>query len=511
MPLSHLLTDAPASLTRRRLVGLARTASDDVWLADAEGNLLTDLPRWRGVTGQSVEELLGAGWLDGVHPEDRERAGLTWAAAVAGRHDYVVEYRLFGRGGERWLLVRGAPVADDEGGLVEWIGTITDITQQKAAGALGQEAAREREALAQVIAQTPSAICLTTGPDHVYRYVNDAYLALVPTRRVEVGRPVAEAQPEVALAALPLLDRAYEGETVEVQALPIPSSGPGAFRGHRWYRCWYRPLLAHGSPVGVVVTAIETTEDVRLREDLRVQLATERTLAERLQDALLPDELPTVAGLDVGRRYLTAREEAGVGGDWYDLLALPDGRVLLSLGDISGRGLTAASQMGQVRAAIRAFATAGGSVTEILGRTAAYVQAVGLADMITAAVALLDPATGALSYATAAHPSPLVLDRDGLARYLDGPSNAPLGIGASYVGIELRLGAGESLVLYTDGLVEQRGRSLGDTLDELLAHAGTMPSGAGAQELADLLGAFGPAGEQGADDTAILVVRRVAG
>jgi PAS domain S-box-containing protein len=514
-PFSAAIDAAGVRRNERRFDALTRTFSDFVWLADADGNLVSDMPQWRRVTGQSVEALLGQGWLGGVHADDRAHVKAAWESALATAEPYEVSYRITGPGQERWCEVRGAPVLGDDGVVLEWIGTAVDVTDRHTAEelrqVLGETVDRERETLKQVIAQAPSAIAVLIGPDHEYRFYNDAYLDLVPVDRVRPGLTVADAFPEAVESAVPLLDRAYGGEAVTLEQLKVPFGGPQAWEGHRYYRGFYRPLLQDGEPVGVLVTAVEITEDIRLRDSLQVQLIAERKLAERMQAALLPASLPEVAGLAFARRYITAREDVGVGGDWYDALPLRDGRVLISMGDISGRGLPAASEMSQVRAAIRAYADAGAPVQDILAKCASLVQTVGLADMITAGVGLLNPATGALSYANAAHLPPLLIPAAGMPEYLPTPSNVPLGLGsraADFEPVELDLRPGDSFVMFTDGLVEQRGRSLGDTLEQFRLHAGRAPTGSSAEAVAAHLGLFEIDRAAGEDDAAILVVSR---
>ncbi len=139
--------------------------------------------------------------------------------------------------------------------------------------------------LEQVVAQTPSAVAVLLGPDHEFRYFNEAFLRLVPAGRVEAGRTVADALPEAVEAALPLLDRAFRGETVVLDTLQIPFTGPESFRGHRYYRGLYSPLLEGGRPIGVLITATDITDDVRRRQDLEAELARERDLARQLQES----------------------------------------------------------------------------------------------------------------------------------------------------------------------------------------------------------------------------------
>ena len=119
-----------------RFRSLVRATAQMVWITDAEGLVNEDSPTWRAFTGQTAEQRLGTGWLEVVHPEDRPRAQAAWQHAVAGRSIYQDEHRLQRPdGGYTSMLVRAAPVFGESGEIIEWIGTHTDIEQQKAAEA----------------------------------------------------------------------------------------------------------------------------------------------------------------------------------------------------------------------------------------------------------------------------------------------------------------------------------------------------------------------------------------
>ena len=118
-----------------------------VWITDAQGLVVGDLPTWRAFTGQSIEQIQGWGWIDALHPDDRERTAAVWSQAVATRSLYAIEYRVRRHDGEyRWLSVRGVPVFA-EGTIREWVGACTDITERKQAE---EETQHVREELAHV-------------------------------------------------------------------------------------------------------------------------------------------------------------------------------------------------------------------------------------------------------------------------------------------------------------------------------------------------------------------------
>jgi anti-sigma regulatory factor (Ser/Thr protein kinase) len=185
-----------------------------------------------------------------------------------------------------------------------------------------------------------------------------------------------------------------------------------------------------------------------------------------LQRSLLPRALPEAIGIKVAARYLPARDE--VGGDWYDVIDLPGGLVGLAIGDVVGHGVRAAALMGQLRTALHSYALEGhgpGRTLELVDR---FVQSMGDYAMATAAYAIFDPETSRLRIAAAGHLPPIVLS-DGEASVIDLVPGAPLG-GFPYGSCpeqSLLLKAGDTIVLYTDGLVERRGIPLSDSIDRL--------------------------------------------
>ncbi|MDX6692042.1 MAG: hypothetical protein QOG15_3499 [Solirubrobacteraceae bacterium] len=199
----------------------------------------------------------------------------------------------------------------------------------------------------------------------------------------------------------------------------------------------------------------------------------EHEIAEQLQRSLLPDSLPDVPGVSLAARYLVGGSGTSVGGDWYDALALPGGRVAIAVGDVVGRGIGAASTMGQMRSALRAFLMQDGNCGTMADRLNRFALGFGDAIMTTVLLAVFEPATGRLRYTNAGHPPALVIAPDGDARFLNNPPSPPMGVLQSprYPQHETKLEPGATLVLYTDGLVEQTTESLDVGLDRLLTAA----------------------------------------
>jgi PAS domain S-box-containing protein len=186
----------------------------------------------------------------------------------------------------------------------------------------------------------------------------------------------------------------------------------------------------------------------------------EHTIAETLQRSLLPARLTDVPGVRTAARYLPASREANVGGDWYDAMPLADGRLALVIGDVAGRGLRAASVMGRLRSAVRACATEPHSPDALVRRLHRMLDR---EEMATLVYLVLDPVERTASYTNAGHLPPLRVDPEGRAEFLPGASAPLCRLGASYQTFTAAVPDGSTLLLYTDGLVEDRARS---TIDE---------------------------------------------
>ncbi|MEA2592657.1 MAG: hypothetical protein QOD62_2488 [Actinomycetota bacterium] len=197
----------------------------------------------------------------------------------------------------------------------------------------------------------------------------------------------------------------------------------------------------------------------------------EHDIAQTLQRSLLPRELPHVPGVELAVRYRPGGPGTQVGGDWYDVIRLDDGRVALTVGDIMGRGARAAAVMGQLRTAIRAYALQGLPPTVVMRSIDRLLQDVGGDAMATAAFLVLDPVSRRLEVVSAGHPPPLLVEAEGVRRFVECDPHTPLGVLAApvYAATSLTIPPGSLLLLYTDGLVEERDENLADGLARLAA------------------------------------------
>ncbi|MFF3290850.1 SpoIIE family protein phosphatase [Streptomyces sp. NPDC003023] len=296
------------------------------------------------------------------------------------------------------------------------------------------------------------------------------------------------------------------------------------------------PLRARGVILGVAMfwraqkPEPFEEEDLSLAEELVARAAVsvdnarrysrEHTMAVTLQRSLLPRVLPEQNALDVAYRYRPALAGlgglGGVGGDWFDIIPLPGARVALVVGDVVGHGLHAAATMGRLRTAVHNFSSLDLPPDELMFHLDELVARIdqdesddGADAGVTGATciyAIYDAVTGTCSMARAGHLQPVVVHPDGTAEFADVPGGPPLGLGGlPFETLELRLPENSRLVLYTDGLVEDREREIDEGLEllrrTLADHAGQDPE----TTCETVLGALVPARPR--DDIALLVGR----
>jgi len=228
----------------------------------------------------------------------------------------------------------------------------------------------------------------------------------------------------------------------------------------------------------------------------------ERRTTVALQRSLLPARPPDIPGFDVAARYIPGGE-VGVGGDWYDLFALPSGHVGVVIGDVAGNGLRAAVVMGRIRSALRAYALETDDPADVLTRLDRKIQIFEPSAMATAAYAVIDPDRVTVTVSLAGHLAPVLLDPSTGARVLDAPPDLPLGVHLDAPRRTTTVEVPEAFLLYTDGLVERRDQLLRESIAHLLTalHGGTA-NDLCAQATAHLL--HRPA----SDDIALIALRR---
>ncbi|MFF8837497.1 SpoIIE family protein phosphatase [Streptomyces sp. NPDC015130] len=295
----------------------------------------------------------------------------------------------------------------------------------------------------------------------------------------------------------------------------------------------YVPLIVRGTPLGLVTFVRgEDSEpfddgDRAVAEELASRTAVcidnarryrrEHTAALMLQRSLLPRSLPQLSGVEAASRYLPADSHLGAGGDWFDVIPLSGARVGLVVGDVVGHGLGAAATMGRLRAMVRTLAELDLAPDELLARLNDQVgkdasdhngeDAVGSSAVgATCLYGIYDPALRTSTWAAAGHLAPAVVQPHGPVSFLRLPPGSPLGVKRlPYEGVEVELAEGSLIVLFTDGLVQVRGKGVDVGLDRLAAVLGEQRGSSSDRLCAQIVAEL--ASDQVQDDRTLLVVR----
>ncbi|MFJ9176811.1 SpoIIE family protein phosphatase [Streptomyces sp. NPDC102360] len=319
-----------------------------------------------------------------------------------------------------------------------------------------------------------------------------------------------------------------------------PAAWPLAARFER--KSWaFLPLIVAGRTIGAWMAGfmypVSFTPDERsvlttvarmLAQALsRAGVAeSERELTDGLQKTMLPSLGPEIPGMSIAARYVPTGGGLQVGGDWYDMIPLPGGGIALVIGDVQGHDVRAAGLMGQLRVALRAYASEGHRPDAVLSRASRFLHGIGDTDesgadprFATCLYVQADPATGVLEIARAGHPDPAIRTTDGTVLVRPTAGGLPLGVDpdADYPTTRLVLEPGETLLLCTDGLIETGGHDL-DTGWSRIRAALESGSDDRLEELADTLvravhgpsshHSTGPLVDRREDDIALLLLRR---
>src|SRR5580693_7029725 len=525
------------------------------WVASPDGRMIEDSAEWRWITGQSEEEFLGDGWLDSIHAEDRERIDAAWRECLRSGRIFDDRCRMRTRGGAyRHYDVRAVPIERD-GRIAEWVGACTDVTSQREAeemrgrlteqlSAAALRTARLQQATSMLaealtveqvvevitevgrtaIGALRSAVVLLDSDGARLKVVNADGLPSTPdsaggpptlqspsviTRAIATRRPVLVEDPED-------LRRQFEGELEIDPATVIATSDERSWVG--------LPLITAGAPLGALRFSFgrprKITEEERVfLEALSGQcgLAVERaglyerehTTAETLQRSLLPDRLPSVPGLILTASYKPVARNMEIGGDWYDAFRLADQKLAVAVGDVMGKGLTAAAGMGRVRNALRALALTDGRPAAVLGGLDRLFSATEEEEQVTTvAYLVIDPVTGEGLLGNAGHLPALVLEAGHAPRYDEVEAGTPLGWASPRKQHAFSMRPGSTAVFYSDGLVENRNRGLDAGLEELAAVAARADADTLAQpdRLLEYLVDRMLAGHEQDDDVTVLVM-----
>ncbi|MGP4005263.1 SpoIIE family protein phosphatase [Streptomyces sp. 4N124] len=487
-------------------------------------------------------------------PEAYRLDGLVAQAMKDGSENYGAYFRIRRRDGSlRWTHTQGYIRRDETGRPRRIIGIVRDATQEFEEIEARQDQAAQDEARRRqtnVVQLTTAALAHARTVQDVIDVLKDTHglthlgatslvMGLVEAGRI---RLIAEgpAGSFVPGTLVTRIDEPYPmGEVVRTLA-PRFIESPEEF-AESYPILWphitdlnitsaaYLPLIVQAKPIGAMgllysdrrgFTPDERNVLVALGSSIAQSLQRamfyeqEKDLATGLQQAMLPRTIPSVPGADVAVRY-RAGSAAGslgrdIGGDWYDLIPLPGGRVGAVIGDVQGHDTHAAAVMGQLRIVLRAYAAEGHTPATVMARASVFLHELDTDRFATCLYAEADLSTGVVQVVRAGHIDPLIRQTDGTCRRIAVEGGLPLGLSAEFGRLEypvgiIELDPGHTLLLCTDGLIEQPGADLDDGMQTLAAMVKTGPDDV--RDLAERL--IDVAEERGGDDdVALLLLRR---
>ncbi|CAM5316178.1 magnesium or manganese-dependent protein phosphatase [Streptomyces avidinii] len=472
---------------------------------------------------------------------------LVASALKSGEDSYGAYFRIRCHDGRlRWTHTQGRVMRGRDGRPYRIIGIVRDATDELSHSAerLGLDEERRRQT--SVVESTTAALAHARTVRDVIDVIGDAHglerlgsmgmvMGLVEAGRIHL---VAEGPEDsfVPGTRYTRIDEQYPMSEVVRSLEPrflnsaqeFARDYPGLWEKISYMRisaAAYLPLIAQARPIGAIGLLYQdkdgfTQEERNLLVALGSSIAQslqramlleqEHDLAESLQQAMLPRRIPSVSGGEIAVRYRSARMGRDIGGDWYDVIPLPGGRVGAVIGDVQGHDTHAAAVMGQLRIVLRAYAAEGHSPGTVMARASVFLHELDTDRFATCTYVEADLSTGVLQLVRAGHIDPLLRTRDGDCHRLPVSGGMPLGLSAEFGRLEypvttVELDPGETLLLCTDGLVEQPGADLDDGIQLLGSHVRGGP--ADPQLLADRLVEL--ADERGGDDDmALLLLRR---
>lgn len=467
----------------------------------------------------------------------------------SGDDSYGAYFRIRTRDGElRWTHTQGRVMRGSDGRPFRIIGIVRDATEELSHSAerLGLDEERRRQT--SVVESTTAALAHARTVRDVIDVIGDAHglerlgsmgmvMGLVEAGRIHL---VAEGPADsfVPGTRYTRIDEQYPMSEVVRSLQPrFLDSAEEFAEGYPdlWSKissmeisaAAYLPLIAQARPIGAIGLLYQDkdgfTQDERnllialgssIAQSLQraMLLEQEHDLAEGLQQAMLPRRIPSVPGAEIAVRYRSARMGQDIGGDWYDVIPLPGGRVGAVIGDVQGHDTHAAAVMGQLRIVLRAYAAEGHAPGTVMARASVFLHELDTDRFATCTYVEADLTTGVLQVVRAGHIDPLVRTRDGDCLRLPVEGGMPLSLSAEFGRLEypvttVELDPGETLVLCTDGLVEHPGADLDDGIRLLtsLVRSGPTDLARLADRLCEVVDERG-----GDDDMALLLLRRQA-
>jgi len=537
-----------------------------LWRLDNTAGLVTldaEAARLLGLPAVAVT-LTEAGVRSRFHPVDWNEVDSVVQLAAAEGTIAEVRMRIMDQHGRviRTVRSRSKPTVDPATGLFELVGTLQEVTEPPPGTAARTPVTgdwrRSREAF---LLDAGRALAEARSTEEVLRVAAGlsmpgfspdglAVFGADGDRLTVIGHHGQKPEDEEPFMHMPL-DTDYPAAEVVRTGRAVYLSSPADYKtryptswplaAHFGRHSWaFLPLTVAGRTMGAWMAAF--TYPVTFTPDERSVLTTvarmlaqalsragaaesERELTDGLQRSMLPTLGPEIPGMSVAARYVPTGGGLQVGGDWYDMIQLPGGRFALTIGDVQGHDVRAAGLMGQLRIALRAYASEGHRPDAVLSRASRFLHGMTYdedGDDLRFATCLyveVDPANGVLEIARAGHPDPAIRMADGTVLMRPTAGGLPLGIDpdADYPTTRLVLEPGETMLICTDGLIETGGHDL-DTGWRRIRRILEEHDG-GTEELADSLvqavhgpsshHATGPLTDRREDDIAVLLLYRL--
>lgn len=488
--------------------------------------------------------------MERLEPAERARLDVTIDEAITGgSNSYSVHFRVpLDDGTTQWTHVQARILRSKDGKAHRIVGVVRDATAEVTHSAFVLDLEKRRQRQTNIVERTTSAMsravtvddvtAALTGPGGLARLGADGLaLGLVENSALNIVALSGESLEVLdGLGSgglerdLPLADTIRSGRPRFITSLAALARRYPVLEPHlgrlRFRAAAYLPLVAQARSLGGL--ALFYRERTVFNADERIlclglaaivaqslQRAMlfdeEREFATQLQSAMLPPRIQDVEGGEIAVRYHAAWSGRQVGGDWYDVIALPKNRYGLVVGDVQGHDTHAAAIMGQLRIALRAYAAEGHPPATVLARASRFLAELDTERFATCTYAQVDLASGAVRVVRAGHLGPLIRHVDGRVGSPQVRGGLPLGVSTDFQDEEypetrLDLVPGETFVLYTDGLVEEPGADLDTGVDALRNEVSAGP--AGAEALADHLSERLWERWGSGDDVALLVLRR---
>ncbi len=418
--------------------------------------------------GRTMSEVFGAEQSRLAEPPLRD-------VLISGRPQYDVDLTTEVDGQPRHYLVNRYPVHTAQAELLGVAVTVQDITERRRLSELDAETthlrataelARQLEAAQRIAGFGSWELNVATGRVEWSTHMRTILgLDVSPDELPAVWRFVHPDDVDAARAFTTALSGGGTGSVelrmvrADGQVITVVASGePVRDVSGQTIKLW-------GTVVDVTAQrAAETAarDAIRTAEAARAELAVEHATLEKFQRAMLPADVPAIPGVELAVAYRAHADHAAIGGDWYDAFTLPDGRLALVIGDVTGHDLRAATIMGQVRNAVRAYALLDPAPGVVLQHTNALLRALPELNLTTMVYGVYDPRTCTLTWSRAGHPPPL-LRHDNAVTALEQPNGPMLGAVSSttpYNEATADLVPGDTLLCYTDGLIEQHGSDI---------------------------------------------------